>query len=69
MVAEFDTTEQEYKLKEAEADLAEAEAHLAQAKAQNDAQDEEDRYALLKAESDVRSWRIWMSARTLCCPL
>jgi HlyD family secretion protein len=54
VVAEFDTTEQEYKLKEAEADLAEAEAHLAQAKAQNDAQDEEDRYALLKAESDIR---------------
>ncbi len=54
VVAEFDTTEQEYKLKEAEADLAEAEAHLAQAKAQNDAQDEEDHYALLKAESDVR---------------
>jgi HlyD family secretion protein len=53
VVAEFDTTEQEYKLKEAEADLAEAEAHLAQAKAQNDAQDEEDRYALLKAQSDV----------------
>ena len=54
IVAEFDTTEQEYKLKEAEADLAEAEAHLAQAKAQNEAQDEEDRYALLKAENDVR---------------
>ena len=53
VVAEFDTTEQEYKLREAEADLAEAEAHLAQAKAQNDAQDEEDRYALLKAQSDV----------------
>jgi multidrug efflux pump subunit AcrA (membrane-fusion protein) len=53
IVAEFDTTEQEYKLKEAEADLAEAEAHLTQAKAQNDAQDEEDRYALLKAQSDV----------------
>ncbi len=54
IVAEFDTTEQEYKLKEAEADLAEAEAHLAQAKAQNEAQDEEDRYALLKAENDVK---------------
>ncbi len=54
VIAEFDTTEQEYKLKEAEADLAEAEAHLAQARAQNDAQDEEDRYALLKAQSDVR---------------
>jgi multidrug efflux pump subunit AcrA (membrane-fusion protein) len=55
VVAEFDTTEQEYKLKEAEADLAEAEAHLAQAKAQNEAQDEEDRYALLKAEADVKT--------------
>lgn len=54
VVAQFDTTEQEYKLKEAEADLAEAEAHLAQAKAQNGAQDEEDRYALLKAQSDVK---------------
>jgi HlyD family secretion protein len=55
VVADFDTTEQTYKLKEAEADLAEAEAHLAQARAQNDAQDEEDRYALRKAESDVRT--------------
>lgn len=55
VVAEFDTTEQTYKLKEAQADLAEAEAHLAQARAQNDAQDEEDRYALLKAQSDVRT--------------
>lgn len=54
IVAEFDTTEQEYKLKEAEADLAEAEAHLAQARAQNEAQDEEDRYALSKAANDVR---------------
>jgi HlyD family secretion protein len=55
VVAQFDTTEQTYKLKEAEADLAEAEAHLAQAGAQNDAQDEEDRYALRKAESDART--------------
>jgi multidrug efflux pump subunit AcrA (membrane-fusion protein) len=55
VVAEFDTTEQTYKLKEAEGDLAEAEAHLAQARAQNEAQDEEDRYALSKAQSDVRT--------------
>ena len=54
IVAEFDTTEQDYKLKEAEADLAEAEAHLAQARAANEAQDEEDKYALLKAENDVQ---------------
>lgn len=54
VVAQFDTTEQEYKLKEAEADLAEAEAKILQAKAQREAQDEEDRYALSKAESDVK---------------
>ncbi|HVW86326.1 MAG TPA: efflux RND transporter periplasmic adaptor subunit [Bryobacteraceae bacterium] len=54
VVAQFDTTEQEFKLKEAEADLAEAQQHLIQAKAQGEAQDEEDRYALLKAQNDVR---------------
>jgi HlyD family secretion protein len=54
VVAQFDTTEQEFKLSEAEDDVAEAEQHLIQAKAQRDAQDEEDRYALLKAQSDER---------------
>lgn len=54
VVAQFDTTEQEFKLKEAEADLAEAEQHLIQAKAQRDADAEEDRYALLKAQADVK---------------
>ena len=53
VVVRFDTTEQEYKLKEAEADLAEARQHILQAKAQQDAQDEEDRYALSKARTDV----------------
>jgi hypothetical protein len=52
-IAEFDTTEQEYKLKEAQADLAEAEQHIIQAKAQRDADQEEDRYALRKAKTDV----------------
>jgi multidrug efflux pump subunit AcrA (membrane-fusion protein) len=54
VVIQFDITEQEYKLKEAEADLAEAEQHLIQAKAQQGADQEEDRYALLKAQSDVK---------------
>jgi HlyD family secretion protein len=53
VVVRFDTTEQEYKLKEAEADLAEAQQHILQAKAQQEAQDEEDRYALSKARTDV----------------
>ncbi|MGA8030635.1 MAG: efflux RND transporter periplasmic adaptor subunit [Bryobacteraceae bacterium] len=54
VVVQFDTTEQEYKLKEAEGDVAEAEQHLIQAKAQRDAEKEEDRYALLKAKTDVK---------------
>ena len=53
VVVQFDTTEQEFKLKEAQADVAEAEQHLTQAKAERDAQQEEDRYALLKAKNDV----------------
>ncbi len=54
IVVELDTTEQEFKLKEAQADVAEAEQHLIQAKAEQDAQAEEDRYALSKAKIDVR---------------
>ena len=53
VVVKFDTAEQEYKLKEAEADLAEAQQHVLQAKATEQAQEEEDRYALLKAAHDV----------------
>jgi len=54
VVLQFDTTEQEYKLREAEADLAEAEQHLIQAKAQWQADDEEDQSSLAKAEADLR---------------
>ncbi len=54
IVAEFDTTEQEYKLREAQADLAETGQRLIQAKAMKEAQAEEDRYALQKAATDVR---------------
>ena len=53
VVVQFDTTEQEYKRKEAEADLAEADQHVLQATAQMKADEEEDRYALLKAKTDV----------------
>jgi HlyD family secretion protein len=54
VVVQLDTTEQEFKLKEAQADVAEAAQHLIQAKAQRDAEKEEDRYALLKAKTDVK---------------
>ncbi|MFN7993034.1 MAG: HlyD family efflux transporter periplasmic adaptor subunit [Bryobacteraceae bacterium] len=54
VVVRFDTTEQEFKLKEAEADLAEAEQQVIQAHADNQAKEEEARYALLQAKSDVK---------------
>jgi len=53
VVVEFDTTLQEYNLREAEADLAEAEQMVIQAQATSNAGDEENRYALLQAQSDV----------------
>ncbi|HVW08616.1 MAG TPA: efflux RND transporter periplasmic adaptor subunit [Bryobacteraceae bacterium] len=53
VVVEFDTTEQDYKLKEAQADLAEAEQKLAQADNDRQAQQEEDSYAIEKAKADI----------------
>lgn len=54
IVAEFDTTEQEFKLREAEADLAEAEQQVIQATAESQAKEEEARYALLQARTDLK---------------
>ena len=54
VVVKFDTTEQEFKLKEAEADLAEAGQQVIQAQADNQAKEEETRYALLQAKSDLQ---------------
>jgi hypothetical protein len=54
VVVQFDTTEQDFKLREAEADLAEADQHMLQASAQREAEEEEDRYALAKAHSDIQ---------------
>jgi HlyD family secretion protein len=54
VVAQFDTTQQEYNLREAEADLAEAEQQVIKAQADSDAMDEETRFAVLSAQSDVK---------------
>jgi multidrug efflux pump subunit AcrA (membrane-fusion protein) len=54
VVVQFDTTEQEYKLREAEADLAEAEQKVAEATAESLAKEEEARYALIEARSELR---------------
>lgn len=53
-VAQFDTTDQVFKLKEAEADLAEAEQQVIQAQADSKAKEEESRYTLLQAKADLR---------------
>ena len=53
VVVQFDTTEQDYKLKEAEADLAEAEQQVVKAEADSLATDEESKFAMLNAQSDV----------------
>ncbi|HEY4360954.1 MAG TPA: efflux RND transporter periplasmic adaptor subunit [Bryobacteraceae bacterium] len=55
VIVEFDTTEQEYKLREAESDLLEAEQHIAQVAAQREGDLEEDRYALIHAQADVKT--------------
>src|SRR5437773_10587679 len=54
MVVQFDTTEQEFKLKEAEADLAEAQQQVIRAQADSESIDEESRLAVLTATADVK---------------
>src|ERR1039458_5925247 len=53
IVVQFDTTEQEFKLKEAEADLAEAQQQVVKAQADSLATDEESQFAMFSAQSDV----------------
>lgn len=54
VVAEFDTTEENYKLREAEADLAEAEQQVLQSQNEALAREEELNYELIKTRADVR---------------
>ena len=54
VVVQFDTTEQEFKLKEAEADLAEAQQQVVKAEADSLSTAEESQYAMLSAQSDVK---------------
>jgi HlyD family secretion protein len=68
-VVQFDTTEQEFKLREAEADLAEAQQHVLQADAQRQANQEEDRYALLKAKADIKVAELDVRKNPLLAPI
>jgi HlyD family secretion protein len=54
VVVQFDTTEQEFRLREAEADLAEAEQQILQAKAEAEAKEEETRYEFIQAQADAK---------------
>lgn len=54
LVAQLDTTEQEFNLKEAEADLAEAEQQVIQAQANAEAAAEDARFTLLQARGELK---------------
>ncbi len=54
VIVQFDTTEQEFRLKEAEADLAEAQQQVIKAEADSQAIEEESHYAMLNAQADVK---------------
>ena len=54
VVAQFDTTEQEYRLKEAENDLAEAQQQVIKAQADSESTEEESRWAMVSAQNDVK---------------
>ena len=54
IVAQLETTEQNFKLQEAEADLAEAQQQVLKAEADSLATAEESQYAVLSAESEVK---------------
>jgi HlyD family secretion protein len=60
VVAQFDTTQQEYNLREAEADLAEAEQQVIQAEATGQAADEEAQFQVLSTKADVQIAQIEM---------
>src|SRR4051794_18886301 len=53
-VVQFDTTEQEYRLKEAEADLAEAQQQVIKAEADSQAIEEESHWSMINAVTDVK---------------
>jgi multidrug efflux pump subunit AcrA (membrane-fusion protein) len=54
VVAQFDTTQQEFTVREAEADLAEAEQQVRKAEADAQASLEETRYQMLSAAAEVK---------------
>ncbi len=58
VVAQFDTTDENYKLREAEADLAEAEQQVIQADSEAKAKEEELKYELIAARGELKQAEI-----------
>ena len=54
VVAQLDTTEQEFRMREADADYSEAEQQVLQSEAEAIAKEEETRYQLLQATAEVK---------------
>jgi HlyD family secretion protein len=65
VVAQFDTTEQEYKRKEAENDLAEAQEQVVKAEAESLAIEEESRWAMINAQNEVKLAELEIRRNTL----
>jgi hypothetical protein len=65
IVAQFDTTEQDYKLKEAQNDLAEAQQQVIKAEADSQAVEEESRWAMVNAQNDVKLAELDVRRNTL----
>lgn len=68
-VFEFDTTQQEFNLREAQADLLEAEQQVIQAKATSDATQEETRWQLESAKSDLALAKLEVRRNPLLPPI
>jgi hypothetical protein len=69
VIAQFDTTEQEFQLREAEADLAEAEQQVVRAQAESSAKEEENRHMLLQAKAEVRQFELEARRNPLVPPI
>ncbi len=65
IVAQFDTTDENYKLRQAEADLAEAEQQVIQAQSEAKAKEEELEYELIAARGDLRQAEIEVGANPI----
>jgi HlyD family secretion protein len=65
IVAEFDTTDENYKLRQAEADLAEAEQQVIQAVNEAKAKEEELDYELLAARGELKEAEIEVTANPI----